>query len=443
MSLPLETPRDHFERITLLNERGRRGAALAAAREAARLFPRHRRAWWLLGQCELEAGDDVAAWRAFKTGHRLDSEGIAVTGLLSILLARGRLRSAEVLAAKLAPRVGQLARLDGLLAKIALARRDADRAEDILQRAAQAGHSSSLLKRAASSLAVMRRELAHDTMRGIRHIAIGGVSHVGSTVLGIILGSMPGFAFAGETHSLREVKLKHVGKRGKVPVSRDIPSKQWPVACRVCKRGCAVFDEEYRLSLVDEPACLYGSVARHLGTDNLVTSDKSPLIYTLYDPLYRFDLIVCYKSPSQQARSVLKDLIHTNKPIDEQMFVKSLNEWARNYLEQLFLLNCSGKKVFLQWERFVADPASHMDRLASVFGIPLAADILTNIRIGHFVGGNTGVDVPEVRKSGAISLRPSTAPPLPPEIEDIVRAHKRAAYVHGLLERRYHEVFSR
>ena len=50
-------------------------------------------------------------------------------------------------------------------------------------------------------------------MAGHRHLAILGAAYCGSTTLGLILGSMEDFAFAGETHWLTNVRTPALGLR--------------------------------------------------------------------------------------------------------------------------------------------------------------------------------------------------------------------------------------
>jgi len=435
-----------FERIDRLAAEGRIEAAECAARALAERLPRNRRTWWRLGRLLQEHGNDVAAWRAFKRCHRLGHEGEGATGLLDILVSRGRLRSALELARRLAGKEAKSARLLGLMAKTALAARDVSFCRRALDEARAANADTPLLRIMAEGLDTLQCEQqSGDSMQGLRHIAIAGFAHTGSTVMGIILGSVPGFAFAGEAHNLVEVKLRHHGGSGKVAISEDIPVSRWPVACRVCKRDCAVFSPDFRLALAKNRVSPYAAIARRLGTTNLVTADKTPALYMRYDPLCRFDMLVLYKSPVQQMRSELKVIRYYEKVNNEielyQSIKVNLNYWTNNYLNQLYLIKNNGPKIFSQWERFVADPRTHMEKLARALDIPVHPRILDTIRLGHFNGGNTSVDVNELRETGKLTLRSSNAPDLPPALEQIVRTHKRANYVHRLLEKRYRAMF--
>src|SRR5262249_216980 len=149
------------------------------------------------------------------------------------------------------------ARLDRELVEAALSSGDADLALDLLARAKHPDAPSFERQRVlAKSLEAERK--ATGSMDGIRHIAICGVSHVGSTAFGAVLGSLRGFAFPGETHHLTEVSLRRIGQgSGKASVADIEDVKRWPVACRVHGRDCDCFTVDFRRKLAANPVAAY------------------------------------------------------------------------------------------------------------------------------------------------------------------------------------------
>ena len=423
------------EKIDELLQRGDLAGALAMIRQHVETEGHPALSRWRQGQLELRLGDDVGAWRSIKTAHRLRPTALTRYGLLALLVSRGRLSWAEKIAGELAAETSLEPRTAIVLARLFLARGDACSAAAVLTKASK---SNDMVSRLLEAAGLAQRLRHHGECRGMRHITIGGVSHIGSTVLGLILGSAPGFTFAGETQHLFETNLKWFGGKGKIPLGRDVARELWPMACRICGDECEVFDEDFRLNLVDRDD-RYLEVAKRLGARHLVTTEKNLAIFQHMDPLFRFDLVVSYKSPEQQIRSEIKHrVLKHGQSIDE--FVREvpilMSTWARNYAEQLFQIRCSGRKIFLNWEELVADPAHHLYRLSQLLDIQVSEHTLHNIRVNHFVGG-ANLDVLAIRQERSIGLRPSNAPPLPPRIAALVAQHKRAQHVHALLERRY------
>ena len=279
-------------------------------------------------------------------------------------------------------------------------------------------------------------------MGDVRHVAVAGVAFTGSTAFGVILGSTPGFAHAGETHWL----TRGWNKAGKLEsiATLDAGPDKWPTACRVCERECRAFDEDFRRGLAADETGWYGKIARRLRVDTLVTTDKNLHTLWLKDPLFRFDLVVLFKSPEQYLRSMLKQAIRRADP-DEAPVVddpdRLLDRWANNYLGHLKTLKPAGKRVVLHWEHFVADPRHHLTRLGELLDSPISPAQLSAIRLGHFIGGNIAIDVAGLQANPTFKLRPSDAPALPDDLLAVVRSHKRSLFVERLLQNEYRRQF--
>ncbi|MGC2413749.1 MAG: hypothetical protein WA459_13770 [Stellaceae bacterium] len=112
-------------------------------------------------------------------------------------------------------------------------------------------------------------------MTAFRHITIGGVSFIGSTALGILLGSLDGCAHIGESRWLTERVDSKLGHSVAIDFSVD-PPESWGHHCRVCGRRCPVLNPGFRARLAADPTRWYERIAHHIETDFLVSSDKSP-----------------------------------------------------------------------------------------------------------------------------------------------------------------------
>ena len=369
--------------------------------------------------------------------------GAALDGLFKLLMEVKRYSAASRLESQVAAAVPLPAARARDLAELAIARRVPDGALAMLEVARKTGgvRGFDQLQLVAERL---KDELAAgDTMAGYRHLAIAGAAFCGSTTLGVILGSMPGFAFAGETHWLTNTR---VGGAGQIQSIRqtEVPLLKWPVACRVCGRECAYFDVPFRVGLANDEIGWYAKIAERLGVKNLITADKNAHFYWQRDPLFRFDYIVSFKSPENYLRSMLKQELRRPSgiaAIDDAWASAALDRWADNYLGHLRSIRPLGRRVVLNWDGFVTDPDHHLRRLSDLLDIPLGPDVLVEIRLGHFIGGNIGLDIGELRASRALALRPSNAPELPPNLREAVRAHERAQAVARMLTVEYRRDF--
>ena len=71
----------------------------------------------------------------------------------------------------------------------------------------------------------------------------------------------------------------------------------------------------------------------------------------------------------------------------------NLDRWGQKYMAYLKTIRQRGRRVVLNWEAFVAEPARHMRRLSTELDIVLEPALLEHVRLGHFIGGSTGIDV--------------------------------------------------
>jgi len=331
------------------------------------------------------------------------------------------------------------------LAEMALFDHDAELCSHILADVPDATKKSVRYQQYAAVLEQLRAEHRHpDSMDGVRHIAIGGTSFVGSTIFGIILGSLPGIAFGSETHWLFE--LGHTlpdGRRATI-ANTDTPENKWPRACRVCGRDCEVFSNDFRRELANTEAGRYAKIARRLNTSVLVTADKTFTGYWMEDPLFRLDLILLFKPLQSQIWSAIKKRVKDGGtavgPEAEAFAQNWLDRWTRLYSTMLGYVRPTGQVLALNWDEFSRAPQAHLDRLVGQLNLPSAANLLEKAKVEHLIGGNVGVNVEAIRTTGRIELRVPEQPKLAPSIEAVIAAHTEAQQYEKILQRRYAQV---
>lgn len=423
---------------------GRRQEGLAAARRAVDLYPEEAAPWADLARLAVEAGDPVTALRAYRQAARQGHDRDEVTReLFRIVMRRKRFGAARRLVPALGRAPGEDSAVDALRCELALIDKDPAACLALLDALGPKDAAKRKFQGQRKMAASMAAELAAgDTMAGIRHIAICGVSYVGSTLFGLILGSVRGVTFAGETHWLTDIGTTTEDAPSAVHDPR-VARDDWAV-CRVCGADCQVFTPEFRLALSRDRVGYYGNIARRLGTATLVTSDRNFGHYWKNDPLLRYERVILYKSPHEQVRSFLKQ--NARKLGEEVARAKALGSvdrwldaWVGNYLAALKAPTSVARRLVIHWEGLVASPQAHLDRALKHLGLAAGPELLEDIRAKHYVGGNS-VGVMAWRE-GRIEMRPSDAPPLTAALIDKIAAHREAAFVHGLLETEYRRQF--
>jgi tetratricopeptide (TPR) repeat protein len=422
---------------------GRRREGLAMIEEALGLAPDNAAVLEAAAKLRLADGRAASAFGIYKRLWRADASSVvALRGLFDILMDRMRYAAARRLAPVLEAAQGLTPALVPDLVEIALVYRDEAAASAVLKRAPPTVPSPKLARYERALRSLQAERAAGDTMAGYHHIGVAGVAFTGSTTFGVILGSMPGYAFAGETQWLTNVR--NAGGAMETIRGTSTPPGKWPVACRVCLRDCQCFDVAFRTGLAADETGWYAKIADRLGVKNIITADKNLHLYWELDPLFRFDYVILYKSPSQYLRSHLKQHLRRGEAaasLDRDWVSANLHRWAYNYLGHMKAIRPTGRRVVLNWEEFVAAPAPHMRRLSSLLSIPLPPETLDAIRLGHFIGGNTGVDVDALKSDPRLVLRPSNAPPLPPDLEAAAVDHPEAQRVARMLDNEYRRQF--
>jgi hypothetical protein len=234
-----------------------------------------------------------------------------------------------------------------------------------------------------------------------KHIFIGGTSFTGSTLIGLILGAIPGVGNVGESNWL-------VPRLGEA----DASPKLWNgyesmEQCRLCGSDCEVWTKEFRMDLQRDPADWFERVAARLGTNVLVSSEKETPFVNALDPQQRYTALILFRKPAQFWSSMRK------RPWRQDTIQQSTRRWVTAYkyfLEDTY--HPKGGKVFMNVDAFQAQPAQRLPVLLRLLG--LEGDIETMLRYWesqqHYVGGNFNVYT-KLETEGTTSL--GVMPPEP------------------------------
>jgi hypothetical protein len=248
----------------------------------------------------------------------------------------------------------------------------------------------------------------------MRHIALGGMSFCGSTVMSYLLGSLPGAANIGESHWL--VDVTKAGER---------------IFCAHCGPKCAVLTEEFRQSLKTDPNEWYARIAAQLETDLLVSSDKAPVLLDRLDPDRKYDLVVLYKPPGLHARSYARVMQKNGTPVD---ILRYLDQWSNFYERYLDKFEIDGLKTFVDVDRFFRTPEQQLKNLAAVLGIPFDAAALEYWRrVHHQVGGNFNPYTRLANDPRSLPIVPLTAHAVEDDLLAQIAFHARSQEVHQRL----------
>ncbi|WP_417788602.1 hypothetical protein [Terasakiella pusilla] len=378
--------------------------------------------------------------KAMRAGAREDE---CIWGMIQALVNRKRFKMAEKLIRTIDLAETPFKAFPTLACEVHLVNGNLDDAQKCLDRAYEMNAIDQRLKQYELVLKSLKaHQNLSDPALTTRHIAIGGTSYVGSTIFGVILGSLDTLENIGESNWLIQSKDSH-DNSSLIDFDNDLPTS-WPL-CKVHRRQtrqCIPID--FRKSLAADPTNYYEKIARQLNTPGLVTGDKSLANYWFLDPLARFDLIILYKHPILQMRSNIRNL---SKKLQNEAntkggfdFERQLHFWSQHYLGLLNNITPKGKRLVLNWEKFASAPHAHLKVICDQLGLTYRDDILENITVNHLLGGNAGIKLDQILKTGKIQMRTASHPRFSEEEEARIMSHPEAGHVLHLLEN-YHNRF--
>lgn len=260
-----------------------------------------------------------------------------------------------------------------------------------------------------------------------RHLAICGTSYCGSTLLERILNGRSGLKSVGETNRFGIKKIDGV----LYGADFSKPFDQHDFVCQFCGDDCPVLTQKFRAQISAEPTNWYAKIAHQLGTQHLVSSDKSIIKYLSLDPLLRFDALILYKSPLQAWWSEYRKRDDRNRTLKSaQAYV---DDWVARYTEMIDDFQPLGQKLYLNFEHFLESPQSDLSLLLAHMGLPEDKTPLETMVLGHAIGGNRFAWDAFRADDFKLTLKPLSAPPLPTDQIALIEAHKAANALYARL----------
>ena len=261
-----------------------------------------------------------------------------------------------------------------------------------------------------------------------RHVVITGTSFCGSTLLGLVLGGLPGIANVGESHWLVE-------KRGRRSSQELPPSPDGYEQCMSCGPDCPVVTDQLRQRLADPNVDFYATLGAAYGADIIVTSDKSHHHVLKLDPYLQNDAIVLFRHPMTNWQSHRERHPAFASPQGQRRYFKL---WADTYDVLLRHFHNRGAKIVVNFDEFAADPQRMLPLVCAPLRLPGDPAALSYWRTRqHFVGGNIQL---ALRLHGgdenALTIRPGANDPTAAAMPEAAAEYARALAVWDHLARR-------
>jgi hypothetical protein len=251
-----------------------------------------------------------------------------------------------------------------------------------------------------------------------RHVVITGVSYCGSTLLGLVLGALPGVANVGESHWL--VEKRRTRSSEQLPTSAEGFEQ-----CMSCGPDCAIVTDALRRRLADRETDFHATLGADYGAEVIVSSDKYPHHVVRLDPRLCNDTVVLFRHPMANWHSHCARHAAFASPKGQRRYFRN---WADVYTVLLRYFANTGAKIVLNFEDFAAAPGTMLPRLCGRLSLPYDPDALCYWRkMQHFVGGNIALAVRlRSRDEETLTIRPPPGDPhRPPAAEaqdEFVRA---------------------
>jgi hypothetical protein len=289
--------------------------------------------------------------------------------------------------------------------------------------------------------------LSNNPLKKIKVISISGFGRSGTTILGNVLGSVPGFFHTGETcfiwenginnnrncgcgmtfkqcpqwhnilknaygnlENLKELDIKYLKQQG-IPQNRDI------LPALIFKREKESLESTYsnlRKYLINQEK-LYQSIADFTNCDVIVDSSKFPSYVYLLNLIASIDLYVVHLvrdpravSYSWQKKRIRGDVSPETNLLQEQFKPSKValqwNSW--NLLLELFgNRELKEHYLFLKYEKFMQNPQQAIKNILSMVGkasmeLPFVDPSSVLLTVNHTIWGN-----PIRSKTGLVQLK--------------------------------------
>ena len=289
--------------------------------------------------------------------------------------------------------------------------------------------------------------LPNNYSKNIKVISIAGYGRSGTTILGNILGSIPGFFHTGETcfiwenginnnrncgcgaafqqcpqwhnilenaygnlEDLKEEDIKYLKQQG-IPQNRDI------LPALVFGQEKEYLESTYnklKQYLINQEK-LYQSIANYTNCDVIVDSSKFPSYVYLLNLISSIDLYVVHLvrdpravSYSWQKKRIRSDVSPDKKLLQEQFKPTKValqwNSW--NLLLELFgSRELKEHYLFLKYEKFMQNPQQSIKNILEMTGVankelPFVDSSSVSLTVNHTIWGN-----PIRSKTGLVQLK--------------------------------------
>lgn len=190
-------------------------------------------------------------------------------------------------------------------------------------------------------------------------LGIVSASYSGTTTMTMLLGALPGWFPAGETHWLR-----------------DKPLDQF--SCPECQGSCREWTDELRLELRQTDnwwSTMRAGLAQH---DWLVASDKTPGFYEKNPGVDRY--LLQWKDP--------RGWFYSARRHDRITLPRAVNAWPRLYERALRLIADDIPVTVVDWDRFAQAPLAGFNRILLDLGMEPVTELPAR-NSAHMLGGNS------------------------------------------------------
>lgn len=230
----------------------------------------------------------------------------------------------------------------------------------------------------------------------MRHISILGMSFCGSTLLGQVLGALPGVAHVGESHWIKTPALPNAD----------------PLKCTACGENCDRLTRNFFDEMMADSSDWFPRIASRLGTENLVSSDKNPDLVRSLDPSLNLCAILLFRFPIDCLQSYE---LNANLPPEDGPKLRAMHYywfWTNFHGHVLYNFANRGRFVVMNYDAFVLDPARQLERLCIKLQLPFTESALEYWKTPqHSLGGNGAVvKALESKDLGRLRIRPRNSP---------------------------------
>lgn len=242
---------------------------------------------------------------------------------------------------------------------------------------------------------------ARTANRRPRVILILGSSYSGSTLLDLVLGTLPGVADVGEAHWL--VDPRRIADDNRTRLDADGYEQCWH-----CGPRCPILTDDLRHRLRQPDADYFGLLGEAFGANTLVVADKAYHHALRFDPGLAHDALVVFRHPLSNWRSYAA---HTSRS-DAASQATYFQAWHAAYAAFLDNYQPLGRTLYVDHKQFSRSPQTQLQGICAALGLPYDASALRYGAVAHHcVGGNPGLrDRLRTADPAALTIRPEPSP---------------------------------